>query len=693
MRFQSLLSLCAVSAAALFSTAFIWPFNNADSLESKTLTSEWTFQRDCDSTAQTVSLPHCWNTIDAADGGTAVRSVNGEGYWRGTATYTRDLKLTPRNNNRYFLYFEGSSITTDVRVNNQKAGTHSGSFGAFCYEITTLLNPEKNILSVSVDNAVNPDIPPLSGDFSVQGGIYRPVTLIEKPNLCIYPSELGTLGVSFTQGILNNDKGELGVTVDISGKFLKNTEVVVTVEDRNGSTVMEKIIPFEYRHVTAIPERYTVADTVTVTNPVRWDGIQNPYLYRVTTALRHNGKIIDEVTQHWGFRTLEIDPKRGFILNGKVIKLRGVNRHQDKEFKGWALSQKDEINDIKMIVDMGANALRCAHYPHSSHIYRLCDKAGLIVWAEIPIVDITRDNEVFFKNAKNQLNEMIAQHRNHPSIAMWSISNELHNGPYAKTSRGQDKLMSEMLDICQKTDPSRPCVMAANRFHPENKIPDHLGFNTYPGWYSGVPSDMSKLIGEWCVAYPNKGICVSEYGAGASIRHHEYPVKRPKTTGQWHPEEWQNICHEGQYRGIKNAPAQCFGSFVWNMFDFASDAKKEGDHMGRNDKGLVTYDRKIAKDAYYFYQANWTTDPMTYITSRRFMTRPAGKMPFKVYSNCERAELFLDGLSLGTQKPNDIAVFEWQNVDLTPGNHTVEVRAVKNGKTVSDSCDFTVTAP
>lgn len=657
----------------------------ASTRETDALATGWTVCAKGE-TPQKVDVPHCWNVVDGADGGSQeTASADGTGYWRGEKTYTRALKMNPKEGKRYFIRCEGASSKANVWVNGQKVGEHLGAFGAFCFEITPYLKSVKNELEIKVDNSFDSNLPPVSGDFTVYGGLYRPVTLIETNNACINPANaFATHGARFTQTALTDTAGTLSVDIDLAG-ISEKSELKVTVQDGGDKVVATQIM-------SLTPAQSLAKLEMTVPNPVRWDGIKNPYLYEVEVSLWVDGKQVDKVEQKWGFRTMEIDPKRGFVLNGKAMRLNGVNRHQDKEGKGWALSDKDHEEDVKMMREMGVDAWRAAHYPHAEKMYTLCDEAGIVVWAEIPIVDRVNETDSFFANSELQLREMISQHRNHPSIAMWSISNELGNGPNGQKCKGSAKLTKTLYDISRELDPTRPCVLAACLQRKDNEIADHIGFNTYPGWYGGNAKAMGSAISSWCKKYPAKGICVAEYGAGASINCHEFPLKQPRTIHPFHPEEWQTYCHEHQYRAIKNASPQLWGSFVWNMFDFGADNRKEGDHMGRNDKGLVTFDRRTRKDAFYLYQANWTDKPMVHLTASRFAKRPesAAKMPFQVFSNCESVELFLNGKSLGRQTPDDLKIFRWDNQNLKKGHYMVKAVGKSKNSSVSDSYAFEI---
>lgn len=653
---------------------------------------QWDFNDGC--TVEKVTVPHCWNAIDGVDGGSKTNhSVDGNGYRRDAMLYARSLDVKAREDKRYFVHFGGASISSDVRVNGIKLGEHHGAFGAFCYEITPFLKKKDNVIQVTVDNRFTLDIAPLSGDFTMFGGMYRPVTLIETGPYCINPANpYANSGVTFTQTALSDAVGELEIETEVSGPQALDVWIIHTALDADGKAVASVKTPIRDRD-TIKPNTFRRKDKLSVPNPIRWHGIENPYLYTIRTALVVNGKTVDQLEHRWGFRTIEITPENGMRLNGKPYKLRGVNRHQDRSGKGWAISEEDQREDMQIIREMGVNAVRIAHYPHSTYTYDLCDEHGFLVWPEIPLVEHVHNSDSFAANAKFQMSEMIAQHRNHPSIFVWGTANEIGAGANGRKTdkEASTKLLNELYAISKKEDPSRYCGITANPLkRPENDCHDLVGYNTYPGWYGSKPHEMKNAIENLMKAYPNKGISINEYGAGGSIHCHEIPAKQPKTVTPWHPEEYQLACHEGQYRAIKNAPKRLWGSFVWNMFDFGADKRTEGDRLGINDKGLVTYDRKIRKDVYYMYQANWSDNPMVHIVSRRYTVRDSDMMDVTVFSNCDTVELFVNGDSLGTVQPDDLRKFVWKNVKFQDGKNALKAVAKSAKGTVKDSYTFKV---
>ena len=652
--------------------------------ESTLLDSGWKFQLGeatnaeragfDDSGWQTISVPHNWGWEQAQQG---------KHYYRGPGWYRRELNLTPETGKRYFLRFEAASLVADAYLNGKKLGEHRGGFGAFGYEITDALSAGgTNLLAVRVSNKEEPDIAPLSGDFSVYGGLYRPVHLIETAAENFALTDHGSPGVAWLQTSVTKNRAVLDVAAQISnGSGQKQPlTLVATVLDANGSPVASSSQPIAL--ATNVTAPYWLR--VTVPHPHLWNGRPDPYLYKAVIELRSGDSVVDSVEQPLGLRFYAVDPDKGFFLNGKPYSLHGVNKHQDRFNKGWAVSEADLDEDMALIKEIGATVVRCAHYQHSDYFYSLCDKAGILVWAEIPQVNEIDPSEQFEETSRNQLLDLIRQNINHPSIFAWSLFNELWPG-----RPDPHRELQDLKIVANGEDPTRPTIAAtSNAAMPEmNKIPDLLGWNIYPGWYSGwgTRDGFGKLLDARRQDSRQGGFCVSEYGAGANVNQHEQKPKQPRPDGQWHPEEWQAEVHEAAWAAMKQRPF-VWGTFVWNMFDFAVSTRHEGDVPGRNDKGLVTYDRKIKKDAFYFYQANWSGEPMLYIASRRFIERTNAMTDVKIYSNAGTVELLLNGKSLGKRRDGTNDVFIWQHVQLQPGENRIEARAKRGGRSLSDSC-------
>jgi beta-galactosidase len=336
---------------------------------------------------------------------------------------------------------------------------------------------------------------------------------------------------------------------------------------------------------------------------------------------------------------------------------------------------------------MGCTVIRCAHYQHSDYFYSLCDRAGILVWAELPQVNEINASPAFEETSRNQLLDLIRQNINHPSIFVWSLFNEVA----LRDTSDPHRELQDMNNVAHSEDPTRPTIAATctDKLPQMNKIPDLLGWNLYPGWYRGTKDDFGRDLDRLRDTSRHGGFCVSEYGAGANTTQHEQNPKQPKTDGQWHPEEWQAEVHEAAWAAMKQRPF-VWGTFVWNMFDFAVSTRHEGSIPGRNDKGLVTYDRQTKKDAFYFYQANWSDEPMVYITSRRFTERTNAATDVKIYSNAKEVELLLNGVSQGKPSDGTNCVFIWKNVTLKPGENQIAAKAERDGKKLSDSCVWTL---
>lgn len=658
------------------------------------VTGEWDFAFESGD-VKSVVVPHTWNAEDGADGDkegekSSPASVQGEGYKRGTGIYMKELAVAPKAGKRYFVRFEGASIVADVDINGKPVGRHEGAFGAFCFEITNYLEKNKNTLMVKVDNKQREHILPLSGDFTMFGGLYRPVALIETDAVCIKPDFYASPGVFITQEEVSKDSARIKVRTLLSAVELEAKEAAVVVEimDDKGNVVAKG------KNLVSIKPSEEMEDhqEFVINSPHLWQGRKDPYLYSVKVAVSTDDGQRDEVVQPLGIRSVAIEAGKGFVLNGEILNLKGVCRHQDRKGRGWALSREEEREDIEMICEMGAEAVRTAHYPQSRHIYDLCNKRGLLVWAEVPAVERVGDSPEFIANLGEQAREMVYQLGNNPSIVMWGLFNEIYHN-YDKRMDGVDVegVLEKLNKLIKELDPTRPTVAATNQLGREklNRIPENIAINIYPGWYGSNPDGMKGAIENLTKRYSGMGTAISEYGHGASIYHHENPAMRPKPDGYWHPEEWQAIGHERNYAGIKATPVT-WGTYVWNMFDFASDARKEGDQYGINDKGLVTYDRKVKKDAFFFYKANWNPELMAHITSRRFASRTQEDVPVKVYSNADKVELSVNGKTVGMPvAPDDLKRAVWDKVKLKPGKNIISVKATKGDKIIKDSCEWT----
>ena len=630
-----------------------------------------------------VSVPHTWNAQDG--------QVFNKDYYRGPAWYAKELDIPAAwKGKRVFIRFEAAALVADIYLNGKKLGEHRGGFAAFCYELTPGIkfDGSKNVLRVKVDNTRFDDIAPLSGDFTVFGGLYRPVHLIATNQVCITPLDFASPGVYLTQKSVTPQKAVVDVLAKICSTLPSSGMVTIQVDLLDAGKVLQSVHGASGANADS-------TQTLTIANPHLWNGRKDPYLYQVQVKLLSSkGKIIDEVDQNLGIRTAAITQDKGFLLNGQPYALHGVNRHQEVKDKGWAITPSDHDRDHQLIYDLGATVVRLAHYQQSNYFHDLCDHSGIVVWQEIPLVNQVYAGKAFDDNAKQQLTEMIKQGYNHPSICMWGLYNEL-GASWIKDPKSvpADPLLAGLHTLAKKLDPSRIVVGASQSTDkmPMHSIPDWQGYNIYPGWYAGwgAAEDFGKVVDKAVNNLGGKRIAISEYGAGSNITQHEEgnPPPPPKEGGQLHPEEYQAYVHECAWAQAKDNP-HLWGTFVWAMFDFAVAGRNEGGQPGTNDKGLVTHDRSVKKDVYYFYQANWTDKPLVYIAARRMTPRKEAATNVKVYSNCSQVALKVNGKEQAAVTGNDIHIFNWPNVTLQPGKNLIEVTGHSGDQQVTDSCEW-----
>lgn len=646
-----------------------------------------------------VNIPHTWNSTDAQDGG--------NDYLRTTGWYRKSLPWNDSyRGKKMYIEFLGACLQAECFVNGTSAGVHKGGYTAFRFDITPLLKSGDNIIAVKVDNRHSEEIMPLGGDFSVLGGIYRNVSLIVADPVHIDLMDNGSSGLYLTPANVSESSADLEVranifnhssvakTVTINGtlrnpdSFESLTDVPKPAFDVNAMCPGGGAIKTVNESVTIEPGKsYRFEKKITVENPHLWNGKEDPYRYLFDLEIEENGSVIDAVSEYVGFRYYSVT-KEGFFLNGRLYPLRGVGKHQDKYNKGYAVSHKDQNEDFGMIYDMGANAVRLAHYPHDPYFYDLCDRYGLAVWTEIPLVDRPGTAESFNEVTKDQLRELIRQHYNRPSVFFWGLQNEIRE----QHDAAMRILMKELNELAQAEDPSRLTVQATNHHTAKNWDSDVFAWNYYPGWYVQNPLFSGKLDS---FKEESRATALSEYGAGGSIYHHEINPAKPVTNGgNFHPEEYQNKVHEQAIIDISTRDF-VWGTFLWNIFDFASDGRKEGDQHGVNDKGLITYDRKVKKDSYYAYKANWSNDPFVYITSRRYTNRKEQITPVSIYSNCESVELFVNGESQGKIASKDVrcGFFKWDGITLLANTENkIKVVGIQDQKEYSDEVVWTKTA-
>lgn len=625
-----------------------------------------------------VDLPHTWNAQDALSG-----KID---YKRGIGNYEKNLFIRSEwKGKRLFIRFEGVNNIADVFVNRRHIGEHRGGYGAFIFEITGKVEYGKeNSILVRVNNGEQLDIMPLVGDFNFYGGIYRDVHLLIIDETCISPLNYASPGVRLIQDSVSHKYAKVRAVVDLSNGGSGNREVELNVRLLDGQRVVkEGTKKVNLSGNAAMQQEFTFE----IDQPHLWNGRQDPFLYQAEVILSRNGQMVDRVIQPLGLRFYRIDPDKGFFLNGKHLPLQGVCRHQDRSEVGNALRPQHHEEDAALMLEMGVNAVRLAHYPQATYFYDLMDKNGIIVWAEIPFVGPGGYNDkgfvdlpAFRANGKEQFKELIRQHYNHPSICVWGVFNEL-------TELGDNPVeyIKELNVLAHQEDPTRPTTSASNQMGDLNFITDAIAWNRYDGWYGGTPADLGKWLDRMHKDHPEICIAISEYGAGASIYHQQDSLVKTVPTSWWHPENWQTYYHIENWKTISSRP-YVWGSFVWNMFDFGAAHRTEGDRPGINDKGLVTFDRKVRKDAFYFYKANWNREePMLYLTGKRNTVRTQRLQTIAAFTNLSGAELFVNGKSYGKAIPDSYAILEWKNVELEPGENEIKVVSTNKKLPLSDS--------
>ena len=626
-----------------------------------------------------VDLPHTWNAQDALSGK--------PDYKRGIGNYDKKLFIRSEwKGKRLFLRFEGANCVSNVFINGKQIGEHRGGYGAFIFEITDKVNYGKdNTVLVRVNNGEQLDVMPLVGDFNFYGGIYRDVHLLVSEDICISPLDYASPGVYLFQQHVGEKQAAVLARINLSNGTEHPRQATLRLQVKEG----DKVVYQADKKVTVAPHTSVQPEEMSFTllNPRLWNGREDPFMYQTVITLVKDGKEIDKVEQPLGLRYYATDADRGFFLNGKHLPLHGVCRHQEWAEVGNALRPMHHEEDTRLMLEMGVNAIRLAHYPQATYMYDLMDRNGIVTWAEIPFVGPGGyadkgfvDQPSFRENGKEQLKEMIRQHFNHPSICFLGLFNELKEN-------GDNPLeyIKELNVLAHQEDPTRPTTSASNQGGAINFITDNIAWNRYDGWYGATPATLASWLDKTHQAHPEIKIAISEYGAGASIYHQQDSLVQTSPGSWWHPENWQTEYHIQNWKIISERP-YVWGSFVWNMFDFGAAHRTEGDRPGINDKGLVTHDRKVKKDAFYFYKANWNPEPMVYIAGRRSVNRVKPVTEVQIFSNCAEVTLKVNGQIIKKMQPDGVKVCIFKDIRLKKGENNIEVSA-KNGKRViTDAC-------
>ena len=595
-----------------------------------------------DGTTTTVDLPHTWNARDGQDGG--------NDYWRGTCIYRTHFAAPQFNtaSHQVWIQFDGVNASAHVVLNGSPVCNHDGGYSTFRANITELLRDE-NELTVEVDNSKNDRVYPQKADFTFYGGIYRDVSLMVVSKNHFTLDYFGGPGIRITPTVQGAD-----ASVQVTTWHDGEGEVSIELLDAAGNTVATGKGP---------------DITLTIFNAHLWNGVKDPYLYSCKARLVVNGTVEDETTTRFGVRSFKVDPKKGFFLNGKSYPLHGVSRHQDRKGLGNAITREMHDEDMALIKEIGANTIRLAHYQHDQYFYDLCDEVGMVVWAEIPYISEHMPNGR--ENTISQMKELIIQNYNHPCIVCWGVSNEIT----ISTKDKKDMLDNhrQLNDLCHEMDKTRlttlACYAMCGPFNRSAHITDMVSWNLYLGWY--VPGFILNdlWMGFFHLCFPNRPFGYSEYGAeGMPNLHSTHPHRGD------HTEEYQAKYHEYMLRCFKRHPWM-WATHVWNMFDFAADARDQGGEPGMNHKGLVTFDRKTKKDSFYLYKAWWSDEAFVHICSKRFVERTGSTATVKVYSNQSTVALYVNGNKVGEQTGEHVFTFK------VPLNGELHIQAVAGDRT------------
>ncbi len=612
-------------------------------------------------TAKDITVPHVWS--------------KGEGNESivGTGSYFREFPV-PDNwiDKRVYIKFNGVATVANLFINGRFAGEHSGAFTAFTFEITPfLIYGQINSIMVNVNNTPLFDVMPYVGEMKLYGGIYRDVELIVTNKNHISLTDYSSDGVYITQKSLSSEMAELETKVLLEGRSGSNidTQVNFYSDSTLVSSVSDRVqIESNGRAEIIIPS--------TISNPRLWNGTIDPYLYRVEVKTTDNIGEGDLVECSFGLRTVEVNREDGFILNGEPYELKGVTKYQDRSGVGSAVSAVNNLEDMQIIEEMGANAIRMLYGPQSEQVFDLCDRAGMVVWSELPLIGGEHfmgkgfvDSYSFRLNGERQLMEMIKQNYNHPSIAFWGIFNEI-------TQKGDNPItyIQQLNTLAHIESPGRLTAAASNEDGDINFITDVVAWNQYFGWKVGSTENVNLWIDAFRNGWKNLMPGLSGYGAGANILHQQEEVKQTYEDDKWHPENWQRVFHTNYLKSLKNT-SFLWGKFVNTMFDYGTTKNSGAGMDGVNNMGLVTFDRHTKKDAFYLYKANWNdSDSFVHITDRRNTMRNRAQQNITVYTNLPSAELFVNGRSMGERNAVD-GIVTWDNVTLKRGKNEIDAFA------------------
>lgn len=616
-----------------------WKFIQKDAGLPNSLPTHWT----------SVDLPHTWNAVDGHDG-------NGS-FDRGTYWYAKTF-ATPKQafgGNRVFVEILAAGQQATVYVNGTEVVYHEGGYSTFRADVTDLCKEDgENLLVVACSNERKESVYPQSADFTFYGGLYRGVNIISVPDAHFDLEYYGGPGIQVTPTPCDCGGAMFDIVTYTKG-IDENFTVLYSICDAEGKEVAGGCRPADDTKIKLF-----------VPDAKKWE-IDDPYLYTVTALLQRRNEAFDEVSARVGVRSFSCDPDKGFIINGKETPLRGVSRHQDMLYKGNALSKADYYHDAELIKELGANTIRLAHYQHNQYFYDACDEMGFVVWAEIPFISVMNKDPEAHQNCISQMKELIIQNYNHPSICFWGISNEILIGGISEQLVENHKELNELV---KELDPTRLTTIAHVSMtpieSPLHHITDVISYNHYFGWYGGKMEENGPWMDNFHKVHPDLCLGLSEYGCEGIVTYHG-----PNPACKDYSEEYQALYHEHMAKMLEERP-WIWSSHVWNMFDFGCAARDEGGVAGRNNKGLVTMDRKTKKDSYYIYKAYWNKAPMVHICGRRYAQRAGEMTEIRVYSNQPTVTLYLNGEKAEEKSAEKVFVF---TVALAEGQNIVVAEA------------------
>ena len=611
----------------------------------------WTFVKE--KTEEKIMLPHTWNAVDGQTGP--------EQYYRGTCEYKKTFnRPVMEAGQRCYIEFRGVNSSAEVSVNGKRVCCHDGGYSTFRCDITGLLE-DSNLMSVWVSNEPNDRVYPQRADFTFYGGIYRDVYMVIVNEDHFDLDYFGGNGLYITPSINGDD-----ALVDIKTYFSGSSDRVLISIDGIGEKELE---------ISEENGKKIAKGSFEIKNVHLWNGLADPFLYKITATLLKGSESVDRIYDRFGVRELSFDSERGFFLNGKSYPLHGVSRHQDRAGVGNALTKEMHEEDMELILSMGANSIRLAHYQHDQYFYDLCDEKGIIAWAEIPYITVHMDGGR--DNTISQMKELITQNYNHASIMCWALSNEITLLGVTEDLMENHRILN---DLVHEMDPKRVSAMA-NLFMLETdsplvQLPDIRGYNLYYGWYVGDMEDNDKWFDDFHRDHPDTVIGLTEYGADSVIS-----LQSPRPEKGDYTESYQALYHEHMLEMFSTRP-YIWGTYCWNMFEFAAAGRDEAGDPGKNHKGLITFDRQQKKDAYYIYKAWWSDEPFVHLCGRRYHDRIEEETEIKVYSNQKQITLFVDGKELETKSGEHVFTFKVtisgvHNIRATAGDFTDEIEIAK----------------